>query len=74
MPNVLSTLRFDSTYLKGMEKVWAPPIPFDPPLKNNKWTNKSDSAKEEKDMYREYDISLQNGKHDDNNYSRKLRE
>ena len=72
MPNVHSTLRFDSVFLKGMEKVWAPPIPFEPPLQN-KWCGKSDQEKEQKEMYREYDIPLQNGQDDSDKYSRKLR-
>lgn len=73
MPNVHSTLRFDAAYVKGIEKVWAPPIPFEPPAKRMNWRGKTEPAKDDKELYRSYEIPLQNGSAESDNYSRKLR-
>jgi hypothetical protein len=69
MPNVQSTLRYDSPLLKGMDKVWAPPICFET-FPKKEYRGKTDLEDEEK--YREYNIPLQDGRESSDNYSRKL--
>jgi hypothetical protein len=71
MPAVNSTLRYDSVYLAGMEKVWAPPIPFEWDAKSAKKEKASNG--EDSDLYREFDVPIKQGNEDSDSYSRKLK-
>ena len=64
MPATLSTMRHNVAYQAELAKVWPPPIPFEVPVRAKR--PPGSEKKEDKDLYREYEVPLGNPMEVDN--------